>query len=402
MSTESIPKNRVEHESERERESLPIISYSEYREICDNMQPDIYRKTGIASGEEYEAARENPDTVFVEMGGQKLPLFVTLENAGGYNLENSKRLAGRENMFALALPPELIDAENVDIEAYLQELGDDAAVIVQTASGSTQEIKTNLSEKIDRMGWKTGDFLDPRCPKGRQAARISMYATRLDALDENGVLIPYKGRSLEALFVDDVSETAEEDTELITAEVLRNNEELFEQLWELHNDKFDWLGEYHPVSMQETKGFFREVVTNDRTTSYVRFDYEDGKRVPVCHGCFMEGLEEAEWLTDNFRDTIEDTENDQEKIQYFYGIVSKSTTSAHYAKDVMQLHSRLSKRNGGSTKMLFESTNKSSLYIPRMIQAYLGEEHSGTKATEVETISRLDYWYLASDLRESV
>jgi hypothetical protein len=404
MSLEFFPHVNIGHEPERERELHPVISYDAYRELCDESQPEIYRRTGIDSQENYEEALNSPATVYIEKDNQRLPLLVSLENAGGYNIENSQRLTGKDKMFALVLPPALLNDSRIELSEYLQDLGDRAAVIVQSGADRTLDIKSRFSNDLASIGWGTGEFLDPRCPKGRQEARISMYETHLRALDNDGVLIPRSDeRPLEDLFIEDVERTGEVDTELVTAEMIRENDGLFEQLWQLHNDRFDWLGEYHPVSMQETKDFFRYVVTNDHTISYVRFDYENGERVPVCHGCFMNGLDEAEWLTDDFRQEINQAAaDDQEKVQYFYGIVSKSTTSAHYAKDVMQLHSRLSKKNGGGVKMLFESTNKSSLYIPRMVQSYLGQEHDGTKATEVQSLSQLDYWYLASVSSETV
>lgn len=398
-----MPHHKIDQEAAREQEQVPVLSYEEYRGFCDEAQPDVYRKTGIDGRDNYEVSVEDSDTVYIEMDGHKLPLFVPLGSAGGYNIEGTSRLTSKNRLFALAIPPHVLDPD--ELNEYLTELGDDVAVVVQTGVEQTQSMKEALAVHIGHAGWHVGDFIDPRCPEKNKQARISIYTAGFEALDEEGNRLPFRDRSLKELFEEDVKETGETDTVLVTAQEIRDNEELFDQLWELHNDRFDWLGEYHPVSMQETKAFFKQVISDDHTTSFVRFDNDEGgNRVPVCHGCFVDNLDLVEWINDRFKqEIIDEAEANDEKVQFFYGIVSKSTTSAHYAKDVMRLHSRIDQRNGGKVRLLFESTNKSSLYIPRMVQGYTAAEPNGVTMTEpVEAVSRLDYWYLASESSQTV
>jgi len=401
MSAETISRKNTEYEPEHDRELLPIISYEEYREFCDAAQPDIYRKAGIDGRENFEAAQNNPDTIFIEKEGRRLPLFVALESAGGYNVEGTHGLTDRQHVLALALPVDVLSDE--ELIMHLEAVGEDTAIVVQTARGQTNEVKENLAVLQD-IGWHVGDFLDPRCPEGRKTASMSIYSTALEARSEDGELLPFRDRSLKELYEEDARETGQTNTVLVTAQEIRDDEELFNQLWELHNDRFDWLGEYHPVSMQETKDFFKQVVSNDHTTSFIRFDDESGNRIPVCHGCFVDDLDLVDWINDRYKQDIIDqaTAND-EKVQFFFGIVSSAKTSAHYAKDVMSLHARIDQRNGGKIRLLFESTNKSSLYIPRMVQSYTAAEPNGVKLVEeVESIAQLDYWYLASELSKTV
>jgi hypothetical protein len=404
MSAEIISRQSIDLESEREREDIPVVSYEKYREFCDEAQPNVYRKTGIDSQENYEVAVLDPETVFIEKDGYKLPFFVSLQNAGGYNVEGTQELTRKRRLLALALPLEYLDQD--ELSRYLGELGEDVAVIVQTSSERTQEIKSELEEKVRGIGWSIGDFLDPRCPDKYKAARITIYSAQLSALDESGEVLPFQNRSLHDLFDEDRNKSNEADVELITAQAVRDNPQLFEQLWDLHNDRFDWLGEYHPVSMQETKAFFEHVVSDDHTTSFVRFDYnEDGERVPMCHGCFVDDLNLVEWINDRFRaEIVESMQENSERMQFFYGIASKSQkASAHYAKDIMQLHSRINQMNGGLVRLMFESTNKSSLYIPRMVGSYVSQEPNGITITEgIQPVSQLDYWYLAPESDEMV
>jgi len=404
MSAETIAhKSDINSEVQRDQEPIPTISYAEYRELCDERQPDIYRKTGIDSQENYESALEDPSTVFLERNGQSLPLFVSLENAGGYNIEGTRHLTGKEFVYTMALPVNLVDIE--ELVGHLNELDENVAVVVQTAAEETGEIKAEFAEVLTDYEWRVGDFLDPRCPEGYKTARVSIYSAQLAALDDEGRLMPFQNRSQRDLFEEDRERTGDMDVELITAQDIRDDPQLFEQLWDLHNDRFNWLGEYHPISMQETKTFFQDVVSDDHTTSFVRFDMdENGKRIPVCHGCFVDNLDLVDWLNDRFKNETEDLmREDNERVQFFYGIASRSKKSSHYAKDVMQLHSRINKMNGGLVRLMFESTNKSSLYIPRMVGSYVSGEPNGIKITEdIKTVSQLDYWYLASGSKETV
>lgn len=403
MSAETIPRQNAE-ELSQEREQIPTLSYEEYRAFCDEAQPDVYRKTGIDSRENYEAALENPDTTYIEIEGQRLPLFVPLENAGGYNVEGSRGLTGKDRVFAMAIPPHLLEPD--ELSTYLTELGEDVAVIVETGAEQTHDVKEVLTADLAQVGWKVGEFLEPdsRIPEKNRPAWMAVYMAGLEALDKDGNLLPSNDRSLKELSEEDMQETGDVDTTFVTAQELRDNDELFDQLWDLHNDRFDWLGKYHPVSMQETKSFFKQVVSDDHTTSIVRFDYDgNGMRTPVAHGCFIDNLDLVEWINDDFKQKVaEEAEANNEKVQFFYGIASIGSSN-HYAKDVMQLHSRIDQRAGGKIRLLFESTNKSSMYIPRMVGSYVSEETNGLTVTErIQSVSRLDYWYLSSESNETV
>ena len=395
MITDPIPSDKTEYEAE------PAIPYGEYRALCDAMQPDVYRKTGVSSEESYKAARNDPRTVYTEINGHRLPLFVPLEHAGGYNVEGSQRLTQREDVYALALPPELVN-EELDLDTYLQALGGGSAVIVQTGSKQTQAIKAKFAEKLSiDNAWTMHDFIDPRCPEGHQTASITVYASHFEALDDDGNTIPRSGRPIGELYEEERLEVGESLTELIEASDIRKKEEVFDQLWELHDDRFDWLGKFHPVSMQEDRDFFRQLLSDDRTKSYVRFDInEEGQRVPVCQGIELDDMDQVDWISDEFKEeAMARAKANGESLRFFYGIAGKKTPEkmAKYARDVMSLSSRLFKRGGGRAKYVFESTNMSSLYMLDLVQEYVGQEPNGAKiASEIETSSKLDYWYVES------
>lgn len=392
MSVEVLSTNR-----EYEEKPAPV-SYEAYRELCDGLQPGLYRKTGIDSAENYEASLLSEKVRYIEINGQALPLFVPLEHAGGYNVEKTQELTGQEDIYALALPLRLLDESDIDLETYLTGLGG-AAVVVQTEASETAPRQESLRENM--TGWTVENFVNPDLPDENKNARITVYSGEFAALDGDGELIPDKGLSMQERFAAEKEERDLKDIDLINGKTLRENPELFEQLWELHDDRFTWLGQYHPVSMQESKEFFKSIVENEHTMSIVRYDYDEaGNRIPACHGCFIDDLGPIEWINERFAASQEG-----EQVLFFYGIASRSSPgkTMHYAREIMELNSRLVQRGGGKTRLLFESTEISSMYIPRLVAQYAGEAPGGsTMVDPVHPVSQVDYWYLAPGSRETV
>ena len=393
--------------SERhEREPLPIVSYEKYREICDAAQPEMYRVTGITSAEHYEVSLADERTKYAEIGGERLPLIAPIEHAGGYNAEGCHELTGSKEVYILALPPRFLEITGVDAKSLLAACDNDTSIVVETSSEYTAEFKEMMSVELAGE-WRVGEFIDPRCLKDHQTAQMSVYMAHFDSVDNNGAGLPYRDLSYDELFEEEVREKGPSDTEFVSAARVRENPELFEQLWNLHDDRFDWLGKYHPISMQESKAFFQDILSDDDTKSYVRFDTnENGDRVPVCHGCSLDGLDHVDWLNATFREKLlQDSMEVGENVEFFYGIVSKSTLGqqVRYAKDVMGLNSRLVRRNGERLSIIFESTNLSSIYIPNLVKEYIGGEPNGVKMVGgVEKIASMDYWFLKSGANETV
>jgi len=126
---------------------------------------------------------------------------------------------------------------------------------------------------------------------------------------------------------------------------------------------------------------------------------EENKKVPNIQGIIMDdGLSQVGWATDSFKEQMRaklDPEND--RIQFYYGIAGKSSEDkmAHLSEAVIAQYARLLKQNGGRTLVMFESTNMSSGYIPRMIGAYSAAEPNGVKLSQdIVKLATLDYWYL--------
>jgi hypothetical protein len=374
------------------------------------MQPDVYRKTGVSSAEGYEAIQADERTVYAEIDGRRLPLFVSLEHAGGYNIEGTKQLTERENVYALALPLEFIEAIDMDLTHYLHTLGEDSSVIVQTDSKYSKEAKSKVTEDLAQCSeWNIQEFIDPRVQRGPKTAYITMYSAGFEARDQNGQLIPRNDRSFHELYEEEVREVGETDTKLIEASDLQAKEELFDKLWALHGDKFNWLGKYHPVSMEEDEAFLRRLLDNEKTASVVRnATTKEGEYKPRGHGIMLDGAEQVEeWVRPEFVEKINEMAraHGDAHVVFYYGIASEESEEegTKYAEDIMHLVSRLMNRRGGNTLLIYESTTMSSQYMGMLIRKYNSTEPRGVKMTsDSEALSQLDYWALVSPSKETV
>jgi len=169
------------------------------------------------------------------------------------------------------LPFEVINEQEIDISSQLARLDGNAAVIVETSSNRTAEMQAKVAEINPEGG--VYEFLDPRLKGERQKANVSFYVAYMEARDDEGNLIPLRrDRTLLEAYNQEHETTGGGPVKLIEAQDLREDRKLRDDLWHLHEDRFDWLGKYHPVSMQETEAYFNYILSNDHTHSFASFE----------------------------------------------------------------------------------------------------------------------------------
>lgn len=373
-----------------------VADYERYRRVVDEFSP-AFREVGIVDQAGYDRAMRDPRTVRLCLGAVELPLLAPVEHVSGYDVERTKRLTGQDNVYVMTTPLSVLAAPETSVLGDQTEFQPDvSAILVETDHAETSDIQEVLPDVLNEIGsYQTGEFLDERIRNPEQRpAMMAMYETRFDAVDETGEFIPARDVSFFEAYdeLEAQDHPATEHTKLLHVDELQDNEKLIDELWDLCSDRFDWLGEYHPVSMEDTKAFFVKMVLNDNTHTIVRYDDEG---TPRGLGFFMPNLEECTWLKPEFKDTLtETTETAGEEMSYFYGIAAKNAESvAHYGQDIMQMMALITHQRGGSHRLFFESTNMSSRYIPRMVGSY--GQGAGLKMAEpISKVAQIDYWYL--------
>ena len=387
---------RNEYEPTPERRA--VADYEGYRKVVDTLSP-AFRRVGIVDEAGYDRALRDPRTVRLSIGRVEMPFITPADYVSGYDVARSSRLTGEENVFVLATPMNVLTGPDVKILGNESEFdAESSAIIVETDHDETVDMQAALPYTLAEVGeFQVGQFLDRRIRNPeQQPAMMAMYEARFTAVDDTGNSLPSQDKSFFEAYREliDIEHPATANTKLLHVKELRHDQELIDKLWGLCSDRFDWLGEAHPVSMEDTKDFFVQMVCNDDTHTIVRYD--DGG-LPRCLGFFMSSLGKCPWLKPEFGEAIAaDAEAQGERMAYFYGIAGEShQAAAYYGRDVMQLLSYIAHQMGGNHRLLFESTNMSSRYIPRMVGQYVGQGAGLRMTVPVAKVAQVDYWYLA-------
>lgn len=381
----------IERENPEAKEAAQGLGYDDYRNVVDELSP-AFRKTGIVEPGGFGRAMRDPRTVKLDIGGSvELPLLTPIEYVAGYDVDRSKALAANSNVMVMSLPPAALIGQDAQIKPVSKDAeGMPPAIIVETDHHETKDVKQVLPELLQPIGdYEVREFLDERIknPEG-QPASMSFYSSRFVAIGENGEPLPATGKNFHEAFheLETEGHPLTEHTKLLDVHRLREDERLMDRLWDVCKERFRWLGEYHPVSMEDTRDFFMQVVHNENTHTLERYD-EGGK--PAV-GFFMSRLDECRWMKKSFRDSV--TTKEDEQTLFFYGIAGAG--SAHYGKDIMQTLARTAQKMGGMHQITFESTNMSSRYIPRMVGAYAGHGAGVEMIEPPHKLAQIDYWYL--------
>lgn len=389
-------------QEQREFEPTPeraAADFEGYRRVVDTLSP-AFRKVGIVDEAGYDRAIRDPRTMKLAIGRVELPFLTPVAYVSGYDAERSGRLTGQgENVYVMSVPLGVLTGPDVRILPEESEFSaEDSAIIIETDTEETEETQQILPAVLsDIGGFEVAEFHDERIKNpNQQSAMMAMYDAHFVAVDEQGERIPSTGKG----FYEAYDELAVADhpltqrTKLLRLEELREDEAIIEALWDLCSDRFEWLGKAHPVSMEDTREFFEQMVLSNNTHTIVRNNDEG---IPRCLGFFMASLKECTWMKP---EVIEQLENEArakgQQILYFFGIAGQADGGdMHYGQDVMQLVAHIVQGMGGQHRLLFESTNMSSRYIPRMVGQYIGQGEGVEMSEPVKKIAQIDYWYMA-------
>lgn len=339
-----------------------MTGFSSYRQLCDGLNT-AFLKLGIRDEELYEAAIRDPRTVLA--GDQLIPVLCPIDYVTGYDGGRIRALSSRDDVFLLSAPPSFLP----DV---IYNIPQEFSVLVESDSRDTAGYREQLVKLFPRSVVR--DFEDPRAQNS--TAALIAYTATVHPRERAGA-----------------EETAgTEDTAILSAARLRGDPRLADEIWALCGSRLDWLGEYHPVVMEESREVFFRALYHDDTRIAVKFD--QGR--PACVGLFMEGLGQCDWLDPKFCERLESrAAAEAARMLYFYVIASRAPGGEGHAKDVMAALEKMIWQDGKVCHFLFEATNLSSLYIPRIAVRRAGASSYVELAPgeTVRPIEKVDYWY---------
>lgn len=378
---------------------LPVMDFQSYRNMCDTGDPSFRALGIIFDPSTYEAAQSDYRTRWGSINGRRVPWLVPIEYAPGYDAQKSYELTGKSDTLFLSVPHYTLD--EIDFSSS-EPLTTDTAIIIETPENLYDQAKSTL-QRIGLFSDLHGEeFLDLKVKKeANQPASMSMFEASLVPTEEYMAQTPQPNLDgAWRLYQQQRSESGDpvdRDNEAILfngSELLKpENSELMNQLWKICESRFGELGEYHPVSMEESHDFFTEFLVDEGTTTIIKF--ENGR--PVSFGFFMDNLDNCIWLSENFRQTKtkEAIENGQ-NVLYYPEIISAKDSHSQ-SQFVMKLHAKLTAMTQKPIKLLFESTNRSAGYVPFLVNRYISGSGSLNIVGQVEEIDRLHYWQLTSN-----
>jgi hypothetical protein len=404
MSTESLPQDYL-HEPEYEKAN--VVSFEDYRRLCDST--DSFRRLGVLDEGQYYDGLKDPRTVYCRYGDNLVPLLMPLEYEDGYDKNRTRQLTQKNQPFLMVTPSELLSGKELMFNEGTGVLVSDMAVVVEIPAAKTTDIDDYANNAVRLLApfgnFVSKDFLDPRIddPDG-QASSMSIFsfsfapseAISTTYSDQVSFDEAYERINSESR-LPEKPETNSNATYLYNSGDLRNNPELVDKLWEISQKGFgEVLGQYHPVSMEESRDFFEEQIFGKNSFTGVRFSNGE----PACFGTLCLDIENCNWLNSKstvLQDFFNLAAKEKELTGIFSEIISNGQRGALLSPDVVAIFLKLSARTGRKCRALFESTNLSEMYIPMILDRSMRHCRDIVQSGPTKPLNKLYYKFLVKN-----
>lgn len=397
-----------------EADIIPDASYEEYRELC-NAETNGFRLIGIQDPEAYEAACQDPKTVFVDMYGKRYPAATPIGYEARYDAVRCREMTQRSDVLLLSVPLNKVYA-GAAARGNLTggaELSPDFAIIVEEMNtmGRHRDKAGDhqmLAEALGAFGPMTAnEFVHPQLEQvpGHETAWMGIYSFSIHSTHEKAVPddidpdaameIAWLGRCAEEGREPIPGQDAE-GTYILNARQLKEHPEIVDALWGISEVGFGKvLGAFHPISMEVTREFFDEQIMAEGIHTAVR--YHEGQ--PVSFGFIALNMDHQEWIDNNsavMRQEIARAAANDEIPVHFFELISDGPKGMSFSPDILRTFLELAGRTGRDYHVIFESTNLSATYIPKIAKRQVEHCPDVEMAAPIRLLDKVEYWYLAS------
>lgn len=378
-------------------ETLPVIDFESYRRLYDDT--DNFRRLGILSEEAFTSATRDPRTLWATHEGQYWPALTPLEYEDGYDSGRVQQLTGMTQVYLLSIPSSLMDSAELNRPDNFNP--SDTAVIVESSSKEGTQTVSETSKLLISLGLNDiRTFNDERITdESLKSATMGLFEFSVSPrAGQELQLKSFKQAWAEIRANENIPEEIDDTftgAVMYDGDSLKEDTKLVDDLWRISESGFgNILGRYHPVSMEESREFFEEHLFDQKT--YTCVQYVDGKA--ACFGSLSEGIDNCEWLNPRSSAVvdIEERASAQGKsVLFFSEIISNGEKGASHSDGVIGLHLKISAATNKSYAVLFESTNLSRRYVPKLIGK--GVVESPMELIEpIRLVDNLEYLYASS------
>ena len=381
---------------------FPVASFEGYRRYCDSNKKK--KKIGLQDEVAYQDALSDTVTQFIDIDGERIPILARMKHEKMYDEVRCNDMCGCSNIMLLCLPAAVLE----DVKEKV-EVGSDTAVIVEEFArddtfdfGSSHNIPEVFGE-----GYETIDFSNPQLVgTPHETAWMGGYdftfgsdigeARQYDGMnlihEVSDMWRSYSLNELDQQPLPQAEVGSIEGTFILTPEQLAERRDVSEALWGISEVGFgEVLGAHHPVSMQFNRDFFDKQITAPNTLTAVH--YVNGE--PVCFGFISLDMEHNPWLNEQFgvlNERVSHAQAQQRPYIHFHELISSGTDGMGYSTNILSTFLNIAKRMNYDFSVFFESTNLSSLYIPKIIEKEI-ESIDGIRMKEdIAMRGKLGYW----------
>jgi hypothetical protein len=316
------------------------------------------------------AAMEDARTLTADYGSLRIPVGVPLEYVAGYDFDRCRQLVpDASTIYYLNLPPAL---GQEGVEELARDLDDrlrpgDAIVVEYPEPDSKMwQFYEDTMMCLRRTCKESQAFLDTN---GSQAS-ISLHIADVRVPAHRRPPPSRSGRRTGPLLATDAFRAEPRPRDgVATMTGALVSDELLAELWALYRHRFQWLGENHPISMEDSEAEFRKILLDESTLTSALFE---AGRV-VCFTYFLTKTSSCYWLNDSvLMDLLALTQGPETFTLFFGGIVSTQPGTGGMRPVLERLVHQVA-QNGVDFQIAFQATNRSEKYIPHLIQKYVND-----------------------------
>ncbi len=384
----------VSVEAAENKSEFPIVDFENYETIC-NVFNDGSRLRGILSSEMYEGIINDPDTVFVNAGGSRIPVMMDVSHglAMGYDVKRCQDYAQElsTNVQILTLPPhELSDDEKKELVDSIKSKGKCAIYF----SDHNNDESNALSAMFNDAGIKHDEkpLVDPRAANGDEQAALYLYALSAESNEDKVERKKYSLQDILDYYERNVGPLRSFEGRVKTTLDMGDkiSDQQAEEMWNIYNERFEFLGDGHPISMQDSKEDFLKLLRSDRTmVAITSTEEEQGEENITCFSYYIDDFDKLYWLNRNYLN--EKFPSSEYATNIFTPGVVSSGKGASYSSLPIGIFIKVCDEAGVSANMLFENTNLSKRYIPKLIDRAMNRLCNNLSFKQSEIVDECTY-----------
>jgi hypothetical protein len=345
---------------------------------------------------DYREIADASGTVFLDTDGIRIPVLIDVEDglALGYDPAKCRRLVGESAASAriLTFPVhELGSSERRQFGTLLAE-AEPTALYFSDHHGDESGA---LSALLEEAGLSHDEIPleDPRARAGDEQAALLLFScgARQRVQPERA---PRSLQEVHDHYRSRVGASATADgaavTVLLMGDTLTDGQA--DEMWRIYDAKFDFLGESHPISMQDSKEGFFEMLRSGHTMIAATYRVADGVDELVCFTYFIDDMRLLFWLDSAYLEREFRSLGGQSDTMNVFtpGLVSTGVDRS-YAPLSIGLFARACDEAGTNMNVVYENTNLSKRYVPRIVDGAMKRRSEGVEIASSRVVDEVIY-----------